>query len=692
MRMGIDVGGTFTDFVYISKEKEMKYSKVLTTYPPEEGVRSGLSELRVSLKDFNFISHSTTLGLNALVTKRGAKTALITTKGFRDVLEIGRTRRLYLYDLFQDKPEELLVPRYLRFEVDERVDRYGKVLKPLDLSEVRRVVQKVKDVGVEALAISLIHSYANPKHEEAIRDIALEELPGVFVSVSSNVLPEYKEYERTYATALNAYIGPIMLQYFETTNKIFSEAGYKAKTFISQSNGGLMSTEIAMKKPVLGLGAGLLQSSGSTGPVHTVGSGPASGVMGGIFIGKLAGLSDLVCMDMGGTTCLCSLVSSGQARIISESTLGNRLKLPMIDVRSIGAGGGSIGWIDPQGALHVGPLSAAASPGPACYGFGGTEPTVTDANLHLGLLDEEFYLGGRMKVFPQKSKEALSKLGKELDYDATETAAGITRIVESNMVNNISEVSVWRGFDPGDLALIAYGGGAGLHCVRMAAELGIRTVVSPLYPAIVSALGHVVSDIKHYFSRSYLKELSEEFRPINDWYESETHEASEMIAAELGSEAQVQTFRALEMRYSGQTHEIRVDIPNRGLGPEDRGLLARRFNSKHKVLYGYDLPQYQVEVVTLLLEVVGSSRRVTLRKRQKLGSTPSRKALRKRRKTYLAEDGKFSSVDCYSREHLEFGNKLRGPSLVEGTESSVLIPEGWVASVDGYSNLVISRD
>ena len=311
MRMGIDVGGTFTDFVYISASGDVKYSKVLTTYPPEKGIRNGLAELGVSLSRFQFISHSTTLGLNALVTRKGAKTALITTEGFRDSLEIGRTRRLSLYDLFQDKPEEMLVPRHLRFEVTERLDKSGKVVKKIDPGQVRRVVRKVKAAMPRAVAVSLIHSYANPDHENVVRKILTEEIPEAFLSISSDVLPEYREYERTYATALNAYIGPIMLQYFETTNLIFKEAGYAGQSYISQSNGGLMSTAIAMRKPVYGLGAGMLQTAASNGPVYTVGSGPASGVVGGIFIGKLTGFSDLVCMDMGGTTCLCSLVDSG---------------------------------------------------------------------------------------------------------------------------------------------------------------------------------------------------------------------------------------------------------------------------------------------------------------------------------------------------------------------------------------------
>jgi len=451
-----------------------------------------------------------------------------------------------------------------------------------------------------------------------------------------------------------------------------------------------MSTKIAARRPVYGLGAGF-KAGGASGPVYTIGSGPASGVVGGVFIGELAGYDDLICVDMGGTTCLCSLVDTGEARIVSETTLGNRLKLPMIDVRTIGAGGGSIGWVDPQGVLHVGPKSAAAIPGPACYGFGGKEPTVTDANLFLGMLDKDFYLGGRMKVYPEKSKEALSRLSDKLGHDAVEAAAGVIRIVESNMINNISEVSVWRGYDPRDLTLVAFGGGSGLHCVRMAAELGTRTVVSPPYPAILSALGHIVSDIKHFFSRSFLKELSSELLSINEFYDSQESEAERMIRSELPEDCVIHAFKSFDMRYRGQTHEIRIDVPNRELVEGDRTLLADRFNAKHSELYGYPLPQYPIEIVTLRLEVVGSSPTVHLRRNPKTNREPSAGALRKRRDIYLLEKESFVTVNCYEREKLRSGNEVRGPSLVEGLEATVLVPEGWDATIDEYSNLIIQQ-
>jgi N-methylhydantoinase A len=686
MRLGIDVGGTFTDFAYMSDDGEIRFSKVLTTYPPETGIQEGLRELNVNLANFSFISHSTTLGLNALVTGRGAKTALITTKGFRDVLEIGRTRRLNLYDLFQDKPEPQLIPRSLRFVIEERLDKFGNVIKPIDEQAVRVLANKIRETDVEALAVCLLHSYSNPNHERIVQKVFAEECPNVFLSISSDVLPEYREYERMFATSLNAYIGPIMLHYFQITDRIFAGAGYKGESFISQSNGGLMSTKVAASRPVYALGFGI-----SNGPVYTIGSGPASGVIGGVFIGQLAGFGDLVSMDMGGTTCLCSLVHAGVPSIISETTLGNRLKLPMVDVRSIGAGGGSIAWIDPQGALHVGPESAAANPGPACYGFGGRAPTVTDANLFLGLLDANFYLGGRMKVYPDKSKDVLTDLADRLGAESIEIAYGITKIVESNMVNNISEVSVWRGHDPRELALLASGGGSGLHCVRMAAELEIRTVISPPYPAIVSALGHIVSDVKHFYSRTFLRELGSDFSQVNNFYcESETA-ALNTIRSELPDGGNTHLFRSADMRYAGQTHEITVELPNKELNAQDREELSERFHMKHKETYGYSLPTYSIELVTLRLEAIGSSpSSIKIKRKEKVRKEPSRDSIRSTKEVYLSESRGFSMVKSYDRQRLKPGNIIQGPALIEGVEANVLIPESWSGEVDEYENLLIT--
>lgn len=689
MKVGIDIGGTFTDFAYIGNDGIVRFSKVLTTYPPEMGLRKGLEELQVSLRDCNFLSHSTTLGLNALVSEKGAKTALVTTRGFRDTLEIGRTRRLFLYDLFQDKPEKILVPRSLRFEVDERLDRYGNVIEPLNLQQVREIARKLKATDVQAIAITLIHSYANSKHEETIAKIFAEECPNMYISMSSQVLPEYREYERTYATTLNAYIGPIMTQYFEITDRIFAESGYTGESFVSQSNGGLMSTKIARTRPVYGIGQIEISGGSSGGPVYTIGSGPASGVIGGIFIGKLTGNENLICMDMGGTTCLCSLVDSGVPKIVSETNLGNRLKLPMIDVKTIGAGGGSIAWMDLQGALHVGPRSAAASPGPACYGLGGKEPTVTDANLLLGMLDEEYYLGGRMKVYRDKSREAIRELADRLGSDIFETAHSIIKIVEANMVNNISEVSVWRGYDPRELTLIAYGGGSGLHCIRMAEELGIKTVVSPPYPAIVSALGHIVSDVKHFFVRSYLKELSTDFGSINEFFTKEENEALTMLRAEIPEASEIKMLRSLDMRYIGQTHEIEIAIANRELVQNDKAILAEKFHERHKELYGYSLENYAIEIVTMRLEAIGVSPSIYLKKKEISSPEPRADAFRKPREVYTESDG-VKSIKTYDRNRLDPGNIILGPSIVDGPEATLFVPEGWTAKMDGFSNLVIT--
>ena len=670
--MGIDVGGTFTDFAYLNDEGRIEFSKVLTTYPPDGGVQKGLSELTTDLSGFSFLSHSTTLGLNAYITGTGAKTGLISTEGFRDTLEIARTRRLLLYDLFQEKPEKVLVPRRLRLEVKERLDKDGNVVIPLNLKEVVERARALKSAGVEAIAVSLIHSYANPAHEKEIAEILKKECPEAFLSISSEILPEFREYERVFATVMNAYIGPIMAKYLDITERIFSKAGYSGEIYISQSNGGLMSTRVARNKPV-----------------YTLGSGPASGVMGGLFVGKLGNYQKIITLDMGGTTCLVSLVEE-TPQIVSETTLENRLKLPMIDVRTIGAGGGSIAWVDKQGAFHVGPQSAAANPGPACYGQGGKEATVTDANLFLGYLDSKYYLGGRMKVYPDKSKEALLSLADQLGIDVQECAASIKKIVEANMVNNISEASTWRGYDPREFTLVAFGGGAGLHCVNMAMELGIKSVVSPPYPAIVSALGHIVSDIKHFYSTTYVTLVDEaNLDTITQFFDTAEGEAAETLSRERAS-THVRNIRSVDMRYSMQSHELNVMITNRALNEADILALNDRFHAKHEETYGYSLRERKVEIATLRLQAIGESGKVKLREETLVKEGSPASAARPSRNAYMPESG-VTKIQVYDRERLKPGALVEGPSLIDGLEATLFVPPDWKGVVDGYHNLILSN-
>ena len=671
MNLGIDVGGTFTDFVYIDNQHKIKFSKVLTTYPPEKGVREGLKQLTDNLSKFVFVSHSTTLGLNAYISNQGAKIATISTKGFRDTLEIARTRRLFLYDLFQDKPEKVLADRFLRFEIDERMDRKGNIINKLDVGEVKQLANKLKKAKIDAVAITLIHSYANPIHERQIKNILTKKLPNLYISISSDILPEYREYERTFATALNSYIGPIMSRYLDTTANIFSEFGYKGETYISQSNGGLMSTNSAKLKPV-----------------YTIGSGPASGVMGGIFIGKQIDHNNLITLDMGGTTCLVSLVDNGKPKIVSETTLENRLKLPMIDVRTIGAGGGSIAWADKQGAFHVGPESARAYPGPACYDKGGNKATVTDANLFLGYLDEKYYLGGKMRVKIESSKKVIKELANQLNIDILEVGAGIKSIVESNMTNNISEVSVWRGYDPREFTLIAFGGGAGLHCVNMAEELGIKKVISPPYPAIMSALGHLVSDIQHFYSKTYINLISEADVDIMEQFFIEKEKEALKTLKEEKVTGDITVIRSIEMRYKMQSHELNIIISNNEIKKTDLPSFIKKFQDKHEEEYGYVLKDHPVEIATLRLQCIGKNQDIKLDRNERGNNLTSENAYKHSREVYMPKTG-LKEIKVYDREKMRSGMEVNGPSLIDGLEATVFIPDGWKTQVDDYRDLII---
>ena len=672
MNLGIDVGGTFTDFVYIDNQHKIKFSKVLTTYPPEKGVREGLKQLTDNLSKFVFVSHSTTLGLNAYIANQGAKIATISTKGFRDTLEIARTRRLFLYDLFQDKPEKVLADRFLRFEIDERMDRKGNIINKLDVEEVKQLANKLKKVKIDAIAITLIHSYANPIHERQIKNILTKELPNLYISISSDILPEYREYERTFATALNSYIGPIMIKYLDATTNIFSEFGYKGETYISQSNGGLMSTNSAKLKPV-----------------YTIGSGPASGVMGGIFIGKQIGHNNLITLDMGGTTCLVSLVDNGKPEIVSETTLENRLKLPMIDVRTIGAGGGSIAWADKQGAFHVGPESARAYPGPACYDKGGKKATVTDANLFLGYLDEKYYLGGKMRVKIENSKKVIKELANQLNIDILEAGAGIKSIVESNMTNNISEVSVWRGYDPREFTLVAFGGGAGLHCINMAEELGIKKVISPPYPAIMSALGHLVSDIQHFYSKTYINLISEADVNIMEQFFIEKEKEALKTLKEEKVTGDIAVIRSIDMRYKMQSHELNIIISNNEIKKTDIPSFIKKFQDTHEEEYGYVLKDHPVEIATLRLQCIGKNQDIKLDRNERGNNLTSENAYKHSREVYMPKTG-LKEIKVYDREKMKSGMEVNGPSLIDGLEATVFIPDGWKTQVDDYSDLIIT--
>ena len=484
-RVGVDSGGTFTDVCLVNDATgEIRVWKVPSTPDdPSRAIALGVVEgLRESADappgDVSYFGHGTTVATNALIQHRGAVTGLITTDGFRDLLEIGRQRRPHLYDLQADKPL-VLVPRARRYEVRERLRHDGRVEAALDASQVRAAARALRGAGVDAIAICFLYCYVDPRHEREARGIVEAECPGVFVTCSHEVAPEFREFERLSTVVVNAYLGPVMAGYLERLGPRLAEVGIAAAPHITQSNGGVMSFDAARVEPV-----------------RTVLSGPATGVVGGLEVGLAAGLRHVITFDMGGTSTDVSLVEDGRAKLAGEVEVhGYPLRAPALDIQTVGAGGGSIAYVDAGGLLKVGPRSAGAAPGPVCYGLGNEEPTVTDANVVLGTLNPEHLLGGRMKIDRGRAESAIARLGRQVGLDVMTTAQGIVSIVTSTMARAIRVISVQRGHDPREYALVAFGGAGPLHAARLARELEIPRVLVPRHPGILCALGLLLSDL-----------------------------------------------------------------------------------------------------------------------------------------------------------------------------------------------------
>ena len=522
-RLGVDVGGTFTDFaLYDADTNRLEFAKTPSTPDNQAvGVAAGIAELArrygVAPEQVDFFIHGTTVATNTLLERKGATTALVVTAGFRDVLQIGRQERPSLYDWRIRRPEPL-APRRLRFEVAERVVHTGDVLTPLTEAEIDRVVARLAAADVDAIAVCLLHSYANPAHERALGEALRQALPGVTVALSHEVLPEFKEYERMSTTAINAYVSPVMDRYLRRLEQTISEAGLKSEVYIMQSNGGTMGVETAIERPV-----------------HTIMSGPAAGVIGAAAIARQAGQANAISIDMGGTSFDVSLCYQGEVRQTQESEIERLpIRVPMVDVHTLGAGGGSMAWIDAGGALRVGPSSAGAVPGPACYGSGGTQATVTDANVVLGRLGESGLLGGAMPLDAALARRAVREcIADPLGIGVEEAAEGIVQVVNASMVKGIRVVSVSKGYDPREFCLVAFGGAGPLHASELAEEMDIPRVLVPVAPGVTSALGLLVADLRHDFARTVLRPGTDiSPRELTYWFELMERQALEQMARE----------------------------------------------------------------------------------------------------------------------------------------------------------------
>jgi N-methylhydantoinase A len=649
-RLGVDVGGTFTDLVALSDGTLVTAKVPSTPRDQSEGVMNAIETSEVEADTVSALAHGMTVATNALLERRGARIALVTTEGFRDVLEIARQNRASLYDLSADRPPPL-VPRELRFTVAERMGPDGEI-SPLDEASVQDAVSAIKEAEVEAVAVCLLFAFAHPEHERRVGEALRETLPDLHVSLSSEVLPEFREYERFSTTAADAYLAPRLAAYLKNLAGKAEEGGVPPP-LIMQSSGGVARIDDAIEDA-----AGCVLS------------GPAGGVVGAAYVGSLGGYQDLLTFDMGGTSTDVAPIIGGEAQTTTETVVaGVPIKLPMVDVHTVSAGGGSIAWADAGGALRVGPHSAGAEPGPAAYGMGGEEPAVTDANLFLGYLRDGAELGGEVVLQRGLSEKALKRLGEKLGLDAQETALGIVRVANAEMVRALRVISVERGLDPREFALLAFGGAGGMHACSLAEELGMETVLVPRAGGVLSALGLAISDLRHDYVRPYLTLLEE---VDAGEFEGRFAEMEDVAAEDLEDP---EFTRRADLRYRGQSFELTVQAD-----PLEK--LEERFHAAHEQRYGYRMDDEPVELVNVRLIATVPVEKPGLDEPAAEGE-----AVSERREANF--DGEWGEVPVYDRERMGEGSEVEGPAIVEFKESTCVVRPGWSGAVDGVGTLVL---
>jgi N-methylhydantoinase A len=688
VRVGFDVGGTFTDFALQADDGRLLTGKRLTTpHDPAracvEGLRELVAQAGLGWVDLAQAVHGTTLGSNVVIERKGKGVALLTTRGFRDVLIIGREKRYQLYDLFIEKPPPL-VPRSGIHEVTERIAFDGEVLTPLDEAELRATARGLAKDGVVSLAVCFLHAYANPAHERRAAEILREEAPHIVVSLSSDVSPVIREYERTSTTVVNAYVMTAVRDYLERLERALADmpgGGYRGRLFVMQSGGGIATAETMVRFPV-----------------RMIESGPAAGALMAAAYGKLTGHPDLVAFDMGGTTAKLSLVIDGRPQTIREFELhrvrlqpgsGIPMTIQAIDLVEIGAGGGSIARVE-MGVITVGPDSAGADPGPICYGLGGRAPTVTDANAVLGYLNPEYFLGGRMRLDVEAARHAIeTQVARPLGLGVAEAAWGIHQIVNTNMELATRVVSIERGYDPRRLAFAAFGGSGPMHGCRLARALGIPRVVLPAAAGVTSAIGLLAADVKFDLSRSYVARLAavdpDHFRRILD----EMIAAGTAVIREAGVTGALRVVRTADLRYAGQGYELTVTLPE---GAADGGLapaLCDAFHAVYAQRYGYADPRAEVELVTVGATVIGAGPEVRL-PAHRPGTRDTAEARKADRPVYFVEFRDYVACSIYDRTRLPVGTRVCGPAVVEEAESTTVLPPGATAEVDAWANLLVS--
>ena len=669
LRVGVDIGGTFTDAIAISDNGEISTAKALTTSGRlADGVLSAIEALNIDVSNIDYFVHGTTAGLNAFLEKRGARVALITTRGFRDVYEIGRANRPDMYNLKYKSPRPL-IERRDRFEVTERLTSDGTIHTPVDMNEIKELVPHFK-ANYDAVAIVLLHSYKNPIHEQEIAKYLTSALPNLSIVTSSVVAPEWREYERTSTTAISAYIAPIINEYLHELGTRLKEVGLAPELKVMQSNGGVMSAITARSKPV-----------------QTLLSGPVGGTIAGVEIGKMLEHNKLICVDMGGTSFDVSLVVNKKADIEAQAEMeGHPLLSPSVSMHTIGAGGGSIAYVS-AGALRVGPRSAGAFPGPACYDRGGTEPTVTDANLLLGRLPHESKLAGNMNLNLEFAKSAINSVGTKLNLTTEETAAGIIAIINAAMANAIREITVSRGIDPREYSLVAYGGAGPLHAVAIAAELELGSVIVPANPGVLSAWGMLQADSRHDLVMNFYSKLrSIDKVKFEEGVKKLEAEAKQILTQEGITSKEMVIQPAADLRYVGQEYTVTVEWDPALAIDGVLSSLTELFESQHLVRYGHNNPGEDIELVNIRLSGIGLARKSKISD----SGSPISSVTSGTQKTFF--DGSWHEATIYWRDSLEIGSKTVGPATILENDCTTTIPPGWHAKMVSGRHLILERN
>ena len=671
-RIATDIGGTFTDLIYI-QNGEIKSVKCHSTPGDfEKGIENALGQSKVDLADFDFFAHGSTVVINALTERKGVKTGLITTLGFRDVLEIARGNTPDIFNNYYRKPLPF-VPRHLRLEVHERIDHCGEVTVPLAEADVLRAAQILVGEGVRAIAVCFLHAYANPVHERRTLEIIADVLPDVYAIASHQVCRQWREYERTNTTVLSAYVLPPTRAYLAQLQRKLSQDGLRSTPLIMQSNGGLVAAGAA-----------------AANPISLVESGPVAGVMGAAAYAQQVGESHVITLDIGGTTAKCALVHAGEVRITTDYHLekstksaGYPINIPVVDIVEIGNGGGSIAWMDKAGGLHVGPRSAGASPGPVAYGRGGIHPTTTDAHLLLGRIDPEKFVGGGKPPELDAVSKAFSAIAEILGVGTLDAALGTVRISNSNMVNALKLVSVNRGHDPRDFSLVAFGGGAGLHAVSLAAEFNIPKVIIPPHSAVFSAWAMLMVDQRRDHIVTAIREIDREsWQTVRSVFEEIEQEAQREFDRHAIPARKCVLQRFLDLRYTGQEHTVKISYDP---SADDMDGLVQRFHAAHEREFTFGL-EHPVEIVNFHLAVIGQLGGAMQAPCEDAARSDPTVAEIGSRQVFFDDDGRLTA-QVYDRSRLVAGMELEGPAVVEERDSVIVVPPRTVGTVDAYGGL-----